>query len=158
MKEIHPDVDVHKEFKEGGSEHFVMDWNSEEYAQGAFALFGPSQFSELWPHIVEPAADGLLHFAGEATSYHHAWIVGALDSAYRAVWEILSHEESNSEEECDKEKFRQLKKKMVRNWGPLNDVPESAELFEQEFPTANVCNANKIRKRLFKKCASAFRH
>ena len=36
-----------------------------------------------------PAADGLLHFAGEALSARHAWVEGALDSAWRAVNEML---------------------------------------------------------------------
>jgi len=35
------------------------------------------------------AAKGRLHFAGEALSVRHAWVVGALDSAWRAVHEYL---------------------------------------------------------------------
>jgi hypothetical protein len=36
----------------------------------------------------------MLHFAGEATSVHHAWVAGALASAWRAVAEILISEGS----------------------------------------------------------------
>ena len=39
---------------------------------GAFALFGPGQFSNVYQEVTQPAAGGLLHFAGEATSVHHA--------------------------------------------------------------------------------------
>ena len=41
---------------------------------GAFALFGPSQFSTLFPLVVQPVK-GILHFAGEATSVHHAYVL-----------------------------------------------------------------------------------
>ncbi|KAF9806840.1 hypothetical protein IEO21_08520 [Rhodonia placenta] len=58
---------------------------------GAFALFGPSQFSTLYAELLKPPA-GLLHFAGEATSIHHAWLVGSLNSAYRSVAEIFFSE------------------------------------------------------------------
>lgn len=40
---------------------------------GAFALFGPTQFRSLYPLVTQPAF-GLLHFAGEATSCHHAYV------------------------------------------------------------------------------------
>ena len=36
-----------------------------------------------------PAADGLLHFAGDALTHRQAWVEGALDSAWRAVNEML---------------------------------------------------------------------
>jgi monoamine oxidase len=39
---------------------------------GAFAHFGPGQFSILYPEVTQPAARGLLHIAGEATSVNHA--------------------------------------------------------------------------------------
>lgn len=70
-------------------DHFAWDWQNYEYTRGAFALFNPGQFYEMFPSITRPAGEGLLHFAGEATSVHHAWIAGAIASAYRAVAEIL---------------------------------------------------------------------
>ena len=33
----------------------------------------------------------IIHWAGEYTDMHHAWIVGALNSAVRVVKEILAH-------------------------------------------------------------------
>lgn len=41
------------------------------YLLGAFALFGPGQFNNLYPHVTKPVG-GVLHFAGEAASVHHA--------------------------------------------------------------------------------------
>ncbi|OAX30569.1 hypothetical protein K503DRAFT_788363, partial [Rhizopogon vinicolor AM-OR11-026] len=68
--------------------HHAFDWSHNPFSSGSYALFGPGQFSHLYPYLVRPAADGRLHFAGEASSAHHSWIVGALESAQRAV--ILS--------------------------------------------------------------------
>ena len=52
-------------------------------------MFGPGQFQSLYKHVTIPAAHAL-HFAGEATSVHHAWVEGALSSAFRSVAEIVS--------------------------------------------------------------------
>jgi monoamine oxidase len=65
--------------------HHAFDWYHNPYTSGAFALFGPGQFENYYPWLTRPTANGKLHFVGEASSAHHAWIVGALDSAYRAV-------------------------------------------------------------------------
>ncbi|EJD46934.1 amine oxidase, partial [Auricularia subglabra TFB-10046 SS5] len=64
-------------------------WYNHEHSGGAFALFGPGQFASLYPHVTSPSCNGMLHFAGEATSVHHAWVVGALNSAYRTVSTIV---------------------------------------------------------------------
>ena len=56
--------------------------------QGAFALFGPSQFRISYPEITKPL-HGVLHFAGEACSVYHAWVVGALDSAYNTLLQVV---------------------------------------------------------------------
>ncbi len=70
----------------------AYSWYNDEFSVGAFALFSPGQFSSLLPALLAPAADGRLHFAGEALSSGHAWIIGALNSAYRSVAEILAVE------------------------------------------------------------------
>jgi len=57
--------------------------------KGAFAVFGPGKFKNVYTSMNTSAADGLLHFAGEALSARHAWVEGALDSAWRAVNEML---------------------------------------------------------------------
>ncbi|GKT70590.1 hypothetical protein ColTof4_03013 [Colletotrichum tofieldiae] len=67
-------------------EHHAYDWYHDPNMAGAFAYFGPSQFSELYPAITKPNAFGQLYFVGEAASAHHAWVVGALESVVRALW------------------------------------------------------------------------
>ncbi|KZP10613.1 amine oxidase [Athelia psychrophila] len=69
----------------------AWDWNADPYAMGCSAFFGPGDFEHLYPHMCRPAASGRLHFAGDAISARHAWVVGALDSAWRAVEELLIH-------------------------------------------------------------------
>ncbi|KAF8534739.1 hypothetical protein BDD12DRAFT_858949 [Trichophaea hybrida] len=81
-------------YKDQTLDYYAYDWYRNEYTMGAFALFGPGQFDDLYPEITKPAARGNLHFAGEAASTHHAWISGALDSAWRCVHEILLKERS----------------------------------------------------------------
>ncbi|KAG9080006.1 hypothetical protein FRC06_007194 [Ceratobasidium sp. 370] len=55
---------------------------------GAYAFFGPGQFSSLYPSLTRPAAERRLHFAGEAISTCHAWVAGAIDSANRVAGQI----------------------------------------------------------------------
>ncbi|KAJ5936750.1 hypothetical protein N7466_003200 [Penicillium verhagenii] len=69
--------------------HDAFDWYGNPHSAGAFALFGPGQFRAYFPFLVEPAAEGHLFLAGEACSAHHAWIVGSLDSALRALTQYL---------------------------------------------------------------------
>ncbi|KAK4169897.1 L-amino-acid oxidase [Cladorrhinum sp. PSN259] len=64
-------------------------WSNDPFSSGAFALFGPGQFRNMYPYLIRPAADGKFHIVGEASSSHHAWIVGSLDSAYYAVAKFL---------------------------------------------------------------------
>jgi len=97
-------------WEEYDHQYFVVDWYSDRYTQGGFALYGPSQFTEMFPFLVQPAAGGRLHFAGEATSVHHAWIVGSLNSAYRAVYEILDFEGLESKKEA-----------LVRLWNKVDE-------------------------------------
>ncbi|KAI5990294.1 amine oxidase [Pisolithus orientalis] len=68
----------------------VKDWSHDPHTMGAFAFFGPGDFEDLYSSLTYPAVSGRLHFAGEAISTRHAWVVGALDSAWRAVHEYLS--------------------------------------------------------------------
>ncbi|TFK36513.1 hypothetical protein BDQ12DRAFT_609672 [Crucibulum laeve] len=85
---------VSKEFLEGEFvDWHLWDWNHDPYTMGAFAFFGPGQYETLYNCMNLPATNGRLHFAGEALSVRHAWVVGALDSAWKAVHEylILTH-------------------------------------------------------------------
>jgi len=77
VAEIHPQI--LKEFEVGTS----WMWHDDEFAGGAFALFDPGQQTLLHAEIVKP--EGRIHFAGEHTSLHHAWIQGAIESGLRAA-------------------------------------------------------------------------
>ncbi|KAG1779144.1 hypothetical protein EV702DRAFT_123981 [Suillus placidus] len=91
--------------------HHAYDWRDNPFSGGAFAIFAPGQFSHLYPYLTRPAADGKLHFAGEASSAHHAWVVGALESAQRAV--ILSLLRFGR---------RDLAKKVEKRWGSSSEL------------------------------------
>lgn len=67
--------------------HHAYDWYNDRNMSGAFAYFGPGQFSEMWPEITRQ--NGWLFCVGEAASAHHAWIVGSLESAVRGVYQML---------------------------------------------------------------------
>ncbi|KAG8763951.1 hypothetical protein FRC11_008278 [Ceratobasidium sp. 423] len=69
-------------------DHHAWDWGNSEFSIGGCAFFGPSQFTALYPYVTTPAF-GLLHFAGEAASTHHSWVVGPLSSAFRSLCEIF---------------------------------------------------------------------
>lgn len=92
-------------------------WESDPYARGAFALFGPAQFGHpgdqqsLFASVKAPAARGLFHIAGEATSVHHAWVLGALNSAWRAVYNALIHRPAD-------------RAKLIENWGIPDEETE----------------------------------
>lgn len=69
--------------------HHAWDWYKDQNTAGAFAYFGPGQFSNMWQEIIKPNAFGQLYLIGEAASAHHDWIVGALESVVRAVYVML---------------------------------------------------------------------
>ncbi|ROV86981.1 hypothetical protein VSDG_10088 [Cytospora chrysosperma] len=69
--------------------HHAWDWYKDQNTAGAFAYFGPGQFSNMWQEIIKPNAFGQLYLIGEAASAHHGWIVGALESVVRAVYVML---------------------------------------------------------------------
>ncbi|MCJ1403500.1 hypothetical protein MMC11_006723 [Xylographa trunciseda] len=69
--------------------HHAYDWGDDKNMSGAFAHFGPGQFSKMYPDLIEPQGGGRLFIIGEAASKHHAWVVGALESAVRGVYQLL---------------------------------------------------------------------
>ncbi|KAF4611779.1 hypothetical protein D9613_003929 [Agrocybe pediades] len=68
---------------------YSWDWNHNPLTMGAFAFFGPGNFEDMYTSLNRPAANDRLHFVGEALSIRHAWVVGALDSAWRGVYSYL---------------------------------------------------------------------
>jgi len=73
-------------------DYFAWDWLHDPLTMGAFAFFGPGVYdgTDIYSQMLLPAAHGKLFFAGEATSACHAWVAGALDSAWRAVDQYLA--------------------------------------------------------------------
>lgn len=82
-------ADIMQTLHEEYMDHFSYDWYNDNNMSGAFAYFGPGQFSNMWPEITKPNAYGQLYFIGEAASAHHAWVVGGLESAVRGVYFLL---------------------------------------------------------------------
>ncbi|KAG8992709.1 hypothetical protein FRB94_013461 [Tulasnella sp. JGI-2019a] len=98
---------------------FPHAWYSDKYTSGAFAQFGPGQFGQtdkqgfsLFANLQSPAAGGRSHFAGEATPIHHAWVLGALNSAWRAVHNAVMYD-------------KELADKLVADWG----LPDEYDLY-----------------------------
>lgn len=107
---LYPDVDVYGEFAGYSDGINTKTWFWDKNAGGgAFALFAPEQFKNIYPVLLTPEFNGCLNFAGEACSVHHGWIVGALDSAYNAVYNILM--QAGAEEKIEE---------MKRTWGSFS--------------------------------------
>jgi len=86
-------------------DYYAFNWYHNPYTFGAYAHFGPGQFSDFYTSITKPASDGMLHFGGEVASSHHGWISGALDSAYRCVWEIVAKDGTDTQKDKFKQKY-----------------------------------------------------
>jgi monoamine oxidase len=71
-----------------GKDHFAHDWTHDPNTAGAFAFFRPEQFASMWPKIIAPSSN--FNVIGEAASPHHAWVVGALESAVVGVYQWLN--------------------------------------------------------------------
>lgn len=83
-----------------------------QFSNGAFANFGPGEFSTVMPYLMEPAWNGHLPFGGEALSSAHAWIIGAINSAWRTVMEVL-----------DTEGLKDKADELNSMWGgPIDDI------------------------------------
>lgn len=78
--------------KEQYVDYHAWDWYQDEWSVGAFAIFSPDQYSDIMPALMMPSQNGHLHWRGEALSSGHAWIIGAVNSAYRCVAEIVKAE------------------------------------------------------------------
>ncbi|RAO65211.1 uncharacterized protein BHQ10_001223 [Talaromyces amestolkiae] len=93
------------------------DWYSDPACSGAFAYFGPGQFKNFYPELVKPAANGHLFLVGEACSAHHAWISGSLDSAYRALLQLLYKLKYQGRLGPD------VLERLQTVWGTLDEIP-----------------------------------
>jgi monoamine oxidase len=104
---LYPDVDVYEQFSGYDDGRTTRTWFWDDRAGGgAFALFNPGQYKNIYATLLTPEFGGCLNFAGECCSVHHGWIVGALDSAYNAVYHILQQADAQ-------DKIEQMQK----TWG-----------------------------------------
>lgn len=69
--------------------HHAYAWQDDPWTGGAYALFGPGQFKNVYPKFYPLFCMDQLALCGEALSSHHAWISGALDSAYVKTYQFL---------------------------------------------------------------------
>ncbi|KAJ5530986.1 Amine oxidase [Penicillium freii] len=92
-------------------DHHAFCWGNSRFSSGAFALFGPGQFTNLYPSLSLPAADGKFHIVGEASSVHHGWVIGSVNSAYVAVYRFLL-------------RYGQQRaiQKLEKNWGTVHEL------------------------------------
>jgi monoamine oxidase len=105
--------------------YHVHDWYRDEFTRGAYGFFGPGQYSSLFGQIQRPAADGRLFIAGEVTSIYHGWVVGSLNSAFRAVHQMLLAEwERTGDDEARKDYIKVLLCRLEDKWGLSKLVPE----------------------------------
>ena len=87
---LYPELNIYEAYAGYDPETTTKTWFWDNHSNGgAFALFAPGQFKSLYPTLLTPEFNGCLNIAGECCSVHHGWIVGALDSAYNAVKNIL---------------------------------------------------------------------
>jgi len=68
---------------------YAHDWARDKNTAGAFAFFRPGQFKNTWPELNRANATPGLYIIGEHASTHHAWVVGALESAVAGLYQWL---------------------------------------------------------------------
>ncbi|MCJ1407670.1 hypothetical protein MMC19_001741 [Ptychographa xylographoides] len=85
-----PNAPTYEQLQQKYLGHHAYAWSHDPNTAGAFALFGPGQFKYMYPQFRSGACKNKFFMAGECTSAHHAWIVGALDSATLAVSQFLA--------------------------------------------------------------------
>ena len=88
---LYPEVSIAEEYAGGLDpeddkfldESFLNDWSV------LGILYRPGQFLSLFPVLAKPQSQ--VYFAGSHLSFNRSWIVGALESAKRAVQQIMKN-------------------------------------------------------------------
>ena len=65
----------------------LLSWRNERYSRGAWALWRPGDIARHADQLLRP--HGRVFFAGEHTAFANAGMEGAMESAERAVLEVL---------------------------------------------------------------------
>ena len=64
----------------------VKSWQTDPFAGGDWAIWGPGQVTESLPALIEPANG--IHFCGEHTATTNRGMEGAMESGERAAFEV----------------------------------------------------------------------
>ncbi|KAI5777520.1 hypothetical protein EDC01DRAFT_732412 [Geopyxis carbonaria] len=108
--------------------YHVHDWYHYEHTGGAFGMFGAGQFAALFPYLRQPAADGRLFFAGELTSIYHGWIVASLNSARRAVDEMLLARAQYEGDRAKQQLLLDMRAELAEAWMELAESDKGSEI------------------------------
>ena len=139
---------LHKIISDEYLSHYAHNWYADEHSVGAFAYFGPGQFKDMYPSITANTGQHII--IGEAASAHHAWVVGALESAVRGVYQFLFHHSkynkaaSNAAEAYAKDEVREP-------YGPLprdlsySDAPTPKETLSSQMKTNESDNTEGLQ-------------
>lgn len=84
---LHQAIRIFPELEESYEGGLSKVWGQERFQRGSFALHTPGQIRFI---DVLAKSEGLIHFAGEHTSWWTGWMQGALESARRVVREVNS--------------------------------------------------------------------
>ncbi|CAE6464655.1 unnamed protein product [Rhizoctonia solani] len=103
----------------------VFDWSRNINSMGAFGVFGPNQFRDVYQSLTRPAANSRLHFAGETISTTHGWVAGALESADR-VFEQLWCSHGLQQSEPDMDTWVRRLDSLNKEWCARTGVPREA--------------------------------
>ncbi|KAJ4246033.1 hypothetical protein NW762_013778 [Fusarium torreyae] len=114
--------------------HHAYDWYRDQNMSGAFAYFGPGQYSNMWQEIIKPNAFGQLYMVGEAASSHHAWVVGALESVIRAVYVMLDGLNSHDPKYAAYAKAMNLLSHVPKEGDATYDPNDTAKLQPGDLP------------------------
>jgi monoamine oxidase len=81
---------IHPQMSEPGLVRETVSWSWDNHANtcGAFAWMSPGQHTTLYPDLIAP--EKRIFMAGEHASLTPTWMQGALESALRAVNQILT--------------------------------------------------------------------
>lgn len=83
VSKVHPELCERGMVRDAAS----FAWDNHRWSGGAFAWYQPGQFTQFHEHVLR--AEDRIHFAGEHCSRSHTWMEGAVESAERAVNELL---------------------------------------------------------------------
>lgn len=84
---MHPRESCGHDVKEEFLEAFDINWAA--HPSTGSCMYLPGQFTRF--HQIGAQPEGSIYFAGEHGSKHHAWLTGALESAYTTVKQLLDN-------------------------------------------------------------------